>query len=159
MSKSYKPEEIKTEEKQNNNLSKANDFTVLNNAGEKVSLSDFFGKPIVVNFWATWCTPCKMELPEFEEAHKDYGKEIEFLMVNLTDEYNEPIESVKTFTKENNYTFPVYFDTEYSATNTYRIYSIPRTLFINKDGEIVKSYTGMINKETLDMYIKKLRGE
>lgn len=140
-------------------MKKANDFTVINNEGESVSLSDFFGKPIIVNFWASWCGPCKMELPEFEKAYKTYGEEIEFLMVNLTDEYGETVESVKKFTKDNNYNFPLYFDTEYSASNAYGLYSIPRTLFINKDGNIVKSFTGVIEKETLDRYIKILRGE
>lgn len=140
-------------------MKKAKDFTVLNNEGENINLSDFFGKPIIVNFWASWCGPCKMELPEFEEAYKIYGEEIEFLMVNLTDEYGETVESVKKFTKDNNYSFPLYFDTEYSASNAYGVYSIPRTLFINKDGNIVKSFTGVIDKETLDRYIKILRGE
>ncbi len=141
------------------NLKKAKDFTVLNNEGENINLSDFFGKPIIVNFWASWCGPCKMELPEFEEAYKTYGEEIEILMVNLTDEYRETVESAKKFTKDNNYSFPLYFDTEYSASNAYGVYSIPRTLFINKDGNIVKSFTGVIDKETLDRYIKILRGE
>ena len=97
-------------------MKKANDFTVINNEGESVSLSDFFGKPIIVNFWASWCGPCKMELPEFEKAYKTYGEEIEFLMVNLTDEYGETVESVKKFTKDNKYNFPLYFDTEYIET-------------------------------------------
>lgn len=80
-------------------------------------------------------------------------------MVNLTDGYNDTVEGVKNFAKENNYSFPLYFDTKYDASNTYRVYSIPQTLFINKDGNIVKSFTGMINKKTLETYIKELRGE
>lgn len=158
LAKNYTPEEINVENKEVN-LKKANDFEVTNNEGEKVKLSDFFGKPIVVNFWATWCTPCKTELPEFNDSYKKYNEEIEFLMVNLTDGYNETVEGVKEFVNQNNYEFPVYFDTEYSGTNAYRVYSIPRTLFIDKDGNILKSYTGMINKENLEKYIKEIRGD
>ena len=80
-------------------------------------------------------------------------------MVNLTDGYNDTEDGVKQFVKENNYEFPLYFDTEYSATYTYNIYSIPQTLFIDKNGNILKSYTGMLNKQTLEKYIKNLKGE
>jgi len=138
------------------NLNKAADFEVLNNEGEKVKLSDFFGKPIVVNFWATWCGPCQAELPEFQEAYNTYNGQIEFLMVNLTDGYGDTVEGVKKFVQDNTYTFPLYFDTEYSAANAYGIYSIPQTLFIDADGNIVKSYIGMMNKRTLEKYIKDL---
>lgn len=158
LTKNYSPEEINIENNEYK-LNKAKDFEVLNNKGEKVNLSDFFGKPIIVNFWATWCMPCKNELPEFNEAYKKYGKDIEFLMVNLTDGYNDTEDGVKQFVKENNYEFPLYFDTEYSATYTYNIYSIPQTLFIDKNGNILKSYTGMLNKQTLEKYIKNLKGE
>lgn len=136
---------------------KAEDFTVLNNNEEKVKLSDFFGKPIVVNFWATWCGPCRGELPEFEEYYKKYNGEIEFLMVNLTDGYNDTVEGVKEFVKKNNYEFPVYFDIEYSASNTYKLYSIPQTLFIDREGNIIKTYIGMINKDALENYINELK--
>lgn len=158
LTKNYSPEEINIKNNEYK-LNKAKDFEVLNNKGEKVNLSDFFGKPIVVNFWATWCMPCKNELPEFNEAYKKYGKDVEFLMVNLTDGYNDTEDSVKQFVKENNYEFPLYFDTEYSASNTYNIYSIPKTLFIDKNGDVFKLYTGMLSKETLEKYIENLKGE
>lgn len=138
-------------------LRKAEDFTVLNSNGEKVKLSDFFGKPIVVNFWATWCGPCQFELPEFDEAYKKYNEDIEFLMVNLTDGYSETVDAVKAFAKKSNYDFPLYFDTEYSATEAYNIYSIPQTLFIDKEGNILESYTGMMNKGLLESYIEKIK--
>lgn len=138
---------------------KAADFSVLNSEGEMVNLSSFFGKPIVVNFWATWCGPCQAELPEFEEAYKKYNGDIEFLMVNLTDGYNDTVDSVKQFVNRNKFEFPLYFDTEYSAANTYSIYSIPQTLFIDKDGNIIKSYKGRISKQALEGYIERLKGE
>lgn len=155
--KEYTPEDIKQEET-SKTLQKAKDITITNNNGEKVKLSDYYGKPIIVNFWASWCGPCKAELPEFEEAYKQYGEGIEFLMVNLVDGYDETVEKSKQFIKENNYEFPVYFDTEYSAANTYNLYSIPQTLFIDKEGNIIKSYVGIINKNALDKYIKELNG-
>lgn len=155
LTKKYYPDEVGGEENQSD-LNKANDFEVLDINGNKVKLSDFYGKPIVVNFWATWCGPCKTELPEFEEMYNEYNEKIEFLMVNLTDGYNDTVENVKEFIRENNYEFPVYFDTEYSATNAYRIYSIPQTLFIDKDGNIIKLYKGQISRQTLQRYIEKM---
>ncbi len=151
----YLPKEIKVENEQKN-LNNAKDFQVLNIEGEKVSLSNYFGRPIVVNFWATWCNPCKQELPEFQEAYKKYNKDVEFLMVNLTDGYNDTVKNVKEFVNKNNYSFPLYFDTQNSAGNAYNVYSIPQTLFINKDGKVLKSYKGMISKQNLERYIKKL---
>lgn len=158
LANNYNQEEVSIEDNKKA-LKQANDFEVVDSEGNKVKLSDFFGKPIVVNFWATWCMPCKEELPEFEEAYKKYNQNIEFLMVNLTDGYNDTVDSAKKFIKENNYDFPLYFDTEYSASNTYKIYSIPQTLFIDKDGNILQSYKGMISNKTLEKYIERLLGE
>ena len=72
------PEEQITEE-----IPLAPDFTVEDTDGNKYKLSDFRGKPVIVNFWASWCGPCKMEMPDFEELYKQYGEEINFLMVNM----------------------------------------------------------------------------
>lgn len=132
------------------NINKASDFEVLNTNGEKVKLSDYFGKPIVVNFWASWCGPCKAELPEFLEAYQNHGEDVEFLMINLTDGYTDTVDGVKQFVSQNKYDFPLYFDTEYDASNTYQVYSIPQTLFIDANGNLVKSYIGMINGEILE---------
>ena len=63
----------------------APDFTAVDADGNEVSLSDFLGKPVVLNFWASWCGPCKSEMPEFDEAYLQQGEEIQFLMVNMTD--------------------------------------------------------------------------
>ena len=85
------------------------DFTVTDREGNTVKLSEFFGKPIIINFWATWCGPCKSELPVFDEAYRKYGEGVTFLMVNLTDGYRDTVEAVKAFIEDNDYTFPRIF--------------------------------------------------
>lgn len=127
----------------------APDFTVTDMDGNSVSLSDKFGKPIIVNFWASWCPPCKSEMPDFEEAFKEYGNEITFMMVNMTGG-RETVESAKSFIEKSTYSFPVYFDTEYQAAMTYGVSSIPQTIFIDKYGNLTAYAQGMIDKNALD---------
>ncbi len=136
----------------------APDFTVMSRAGEAVKLSDAFGKPLVVNFWATWCGPCKSELPAFEAAYRSYDN-VEFLMVNLTDGQRETTEIVEEFLTENGYTFPVYYDTLTSAANAYSVYGVPVTYFIGADGTIQNSYMGAMSGEQLTALIEALLAE
>ena len=75
----------------------APDFTMLDWEGNEVHLSDFVGKPIILNFWASWCGPCKMEMPDLEEAYLEYGDEIEFLIVDLTDGTSETVKSASSY--------------------------------------------------------------
>ena len=110
------------------------DFTVVDGDGNPVYLSDFFGKPIILNFWASWCGPCKSEMPDFEEAYQEYGEEISFLMVNCTDGSRETVEGAKAFIEDQGYTFPVYYDTQLDASITYGASTIPMTFFIDRDG-------------------------
>lgn len=134
----------------------APDFTVVDYNGKQTKLSDKKGKPVVVNFWASWCGPCKSEFPAFEDAYNKYGNDVEFMMINLTDGYQETISSAKSFIDEQNYTFPVYYDTTMSASNAYGVFSIPKTLFIDKNGNIVQNRTGTISQDTLEQNIKSL---
>lgn len=135
---------------------KAPDFTVFDGDMNKVSLYDFKDKPVVVNFWATWCGPCKVEMPYFEEAYKMYKDEIEFLMVNLTDGQRDTVEGVKEFIKKEGYSFPVLYDTEYDAANTYGTYSIPVTVFIGSDGMVKNVHTGSLRRELLMKNIENI---
>lgn len=134
----------------------APDFEVLDNDGNTVRLSDFRGKPVVLNFWATWCPPCKAELPDFDRSAATYGDEVTFLMVNLTDGGRDTVSGVREFVAANGYTFPVYFDTRYSAANAYRVSSIPTTYFINAEGEIVSYKVGMVSASELEKGIQSL---
>lgn len=137
----------------------APDFTVLNPQGREIKLSDYFGKPIVLNFWATWCGPCKAELPFFEKAYHEYGEEVEFVMVDLTDGVSETVRTVRQFMSANGYTFPVHYDTEGNAAASYGAYSIPMTFFIDDDGVPQGQYIGTIPEDKLFEQIDLLRGE
>lgn len=127
----------------------APDFTMTNASGEEVKLSDFFDKPVVLNFWASWCGPCKSEMPHFEDAYQKYGEDINFVIVNLTDGARETIENASDFIEEQGYTFPLYFDTNTEGAMTYGTYSIPVTYFIGADGVPVAQANGALDAATL----------
>ena len=153
LSADYAPVQMVTEAA----VEQAPDFTVTDQDGNEVKLSDFFGKPIVLNFWASWCGPCQYEMPDFEEAYKTYGEEVEFLMVNLTDGYSETVSSAKAFMEDTGYTFPVYFDTLSEGFKAYQVYSIPCTYFLNSNGSIVTKHPGMITADALQQGIDLIR--
>ena len=137
----------------------APDFTVYDAEGNAVSLSDFIGTPVVVNFWASWCGPCKSEMPDFEEAYQQYGEEIQFLIVNMTDGSSETVETAKAFIEEQGYTFPVYYDTDIDAAYTYGVSAIPTTYFIGADGSAVAYAQGMLDAATLQKGIDMIYPE
>jgi thiol-disulfide isomerase/thioredoxin len=130
----------------------APDFTFYQLDGTAVNLSDFFGKPIVLNFWASWCGPCQMEMPHFQEKYLELGEEINFLMVNATGG-RETLESAVAFIDGNGYSFPVFYDTTYEAAITYGAYSLPITYFIDADGYVIARANGSIDGETLQVVI------
>ena len=136
----------------------APDFTVYDADGNEVSLSDYIGKPIVLNFWASWCGPCQMEMPDFHEKYLELGEEIHFLMVNMTGG-RETLESAKEFIAEKEYTFPVFYDTNSDAAATYGVYSLPTTYFIDAEGYAIAQATGAIDADTLQRGIDMITQE
>ncbi len=135
---------------------KAPDFTVYTKDGTAVNFSDKIGKPVLINFWATWCGPCKGEMPYFEKAYKEYGDKIEFMMINPTDGVNDTHENVDKFLADYGYTFPVYRDTSAYASYVYGIRAFPTTVLVNKDGYFIGGYEGAMSEEMLDEIIKLL---
>lgn len=127
----------------------APDFTVYDIEGNPVHLSDFKGKPVVLNFWASWCGPCKMEMPDFNEKYLELGEDINFIMVNSTDGSRETVEIASEFIKSTGYSFPVYYDNDSDASMKYGVYSLPTTFFIDADGNFVTYATGAISGDIL----------
>lgn len=146
-------------ESETEELMMAPDFTVYDQEDNAVNLSDFIGKPTIVNFWASWCGPCKMEMPDFDEKYKELGEEINFVMVNMTDGGQETAEKAKAFVEESGYSFPVYYDTDMDAAMTYGVSSIPSTFFIDAEGHAIAWAQGMIDASTLQKGIDMLKGE
>lgn len=126
----------------------APDFTVYDAEGNEVKLSDYFGEPIVLNFWASWCGPCKSEMPMFQEMYETYGDDMTFLMVNLTDGAQETEETAEKYIEKQGYTFPVYFDKEQDAAYAYYVSSIPVTYFIDAGGNLAAYGMGAMDEES-----------
>lgn len=127
----------------------APDFELNTLEGETVKLSDYRGKKVILNFWATWCPPCKAEMPhmqKFYEENKDKG--VEILAVNLTN-MDKGVEEVKTFVKENGLTFPIPLDEEGNAGTTYQAFTIPTSYILDENGVITKKIVGPMDENMM----------
>ncbi len=130
-------------------LQAAPDFTAYDLDGSPVKLSDYLGKPVILNFWASWCGPCKMEMPEIQSFYDTYGSEIQFLIVDMTDGYQETVESGSAYIEKLGYTFPVFYDTGLEAAMAYGVTSIPATYFIDAQGNLAAGYRGAMSADIL----------
>lgn len=133
----------------------APDFTLATIDGGEVSLSQFRSQPVVLNFWASWCLPCRGEMPELVrsyETHKDEGLVI--LGVNLT--YTDSMPDVRAFVNELDITFPVLLDEDGALERLYQIPGIPSSVFINRDGTIERLQIGIMTPEQIDKYTDEI---
>ena len=144
----------KTGQTQTTTLKQARDFTIYNDKNEEINISSLKGKPIIINFWTTWCVYCKTEMDYFQELYNKYKDEAEFLMINAT--MQDEKQEVYNYIKEKAYTFPVYYDINGNAISAYKITGYPVTIFINKDFQINRTHQGMIDKETLQKNINSI---
>ena len=136
----------------------APDFTMTDADGATLTLADFKGKPVLLNFWASWCGPCASEMPDIQSAWEEHGNDVEFVIVNMTDMNGETEQSAKAFLAENNYTFPCYFDANNSAATAFGVSSIPQTYLINAEGNIIGAYMGAMDASVIAQGIDMLTG-
>lgn len=135
---------------------KTEDITLYDKNGNAVKLSDFIGKPIVINIWSITCIYCIEEMEYFERATQKYD-DVEILMVTPTygKESNKKVS--KEFVEENKYSFDIYFDDENKVMKKYKATGFPTTVFIDKTGNTVKTHIGLIDENILENYIKEIR--
>ena len=131
-------------------------FTAYTEEGEAVRLIDLRGKPAVVNFFASWCGPCRSEMPHFDEAYRTYGEEISFLMVDLCAYGNDTMENAKAMVEAGGWSFPVCYDTQGEAVTAYAIRSMPTTIFLSADGTLVGKRIGAMTQAQLLQEIEGL---
>jgi len=118
----------------------APDFTLEDMQGNKVSLSDFAGKVVIVNFWATWCPPCLEEMPSMEKLLQKYkGEDFVLLAINVEENSHSIVEK---FLKKNPYTFPVLLDQDAVVQQIYGAYRFPETVVIGRNGIVVARIVG-----------------
>ena len=139
-------------------VSKVPNFTVTDANGDLVDLYDFLGKPVILNFWASWCGPCRSEMPDIQKAYETYGEDIHFLIVNLTDGSRETVKAATDYITTAGYTFPIYFDTTQIAAASYGAYSIPTTYFIGAEGQPIARFVGAMSADILQQGIDLLLG-
>ena len=139
--------------------SEAPDFTVYDLEGNAYKLSDFRGKPVLLNFWASWCGPCQMEMPDFQKYYESHGDKVNFVIVNLTDGQQETVESASAFIAEKCYTFPVYYDTDIDAAVKYGVSAVPVSYFIDAEGYFVAWAQGALTADMLQQGMDLLLGE
>lgn len=130
------------------------DFTLKDLNGKDVSIHDFTGKKIYVNFWATWCSPCKSEMPELEKLYQETkDSDLVIIAVNLGDSK----ETVQAFMNQNNYHFTVLLDSDNAIASKYGITGIPTSIFLDREGYLVDGMTGAMSYDNMRSYIDKLK--
>jgi len=121
----------------------APDFTLENMQGEKVSLSQFRGKVVLINFWATWCPPCRAEMPSMEVLHQTFEDDgLVLLAINVE---NEGPGVVAEFLNESPYNFPILLDDESRVQRLYGVYQFPESFIVDPNGVVVKRVIGAVN--------------
>lgn len=152
-------EKTETSEDPGAKRQEAIDVTFYDSEGEAVKLSDYYGKPVVMNFWATWCGYCKEEMPDFQEVYEEYKDKVEFLFINSTDGSRETREKAETYLQEQGYTIPAFYDEDLDAVYTYSVNSLPTTMLLDKQGRVAAYAPGLVGKEALANALDALLGE
>ncbi|CEA02154.1 Sporulation thiol-disulfide oxidoreductase A precursor [Metalysinibacillus saudimassiliensis] len=131
------------------------DFTLTTMDGKEVTLSDYKGKKVILNFWASWCPPCKAEMPHMQKYYDKKAEEqnFEILAVNLTSE-EKSNRLIEKFLQSYGITFPVPLDEKGNIALKYQVITIPSTFILNTDGQIEHSIIGPMNEDLLETYVE-----
>ncbi len=153
-------DESKNEHNGSNNkdLMEAVDFSLTDQYGNTHTLSDYKGKTVFLNFFATWCGPCKVEMPHIEELYNEYNlnnDDIVILAVSNPGGREKDMNGVKQFLKDEGYTFPVVFDESGEVFSKYNIMSLPTTFMINEEGKVYGYVSGALSKDQMESIIKQ----
>jgi cytochrome c-type biogenesis protein len=135
----------------------APDFTLTGSTGEAISLSDYRGKIVFLNFWTTWCKYCLEEMPDFQEAYEKYGDDLQILLVNVTTDENIDRQGVIDWYEQFDYTMPMVLDEDGDVTSQFTIPGYPTTYFIDRDGSIIAYYPGLMSTELIDEVIEEFK--
>ncbi len=140
---------------------KAYDFTLEDREGKEVSLSDYKGKVVFVNFWASWCPPCIAEMPYIQNIYEKYkdSDDAAVLTINITQAEKNGVTDANEYIDEKNYTFPVLLDTKGEISVMYRVANIPTTYIIDKEGIIYNYVVGPLSEERMIEQIDGAMGE
>lgn len=128
-----------------------NDFALISLDGEEVVLSEFKGQYVLVNFWATWCIPCRKEMPYLQQVYEAHQGELMVLAVNM----NEDAERVRPFIDEFGYTYPILLDPSDELAAEHNVRGLPVSFIVNPEGEIVYRRIGEILPEEFDVWLEK----
>ena len=140
------------------------DFTLTDQYGNTHTLSDYKGKTVFLNFWATWCPPCKREMPEIQALYERYGEnEGDLIVLGVanpkTVEYpnnsDETQDVVEKFLKDNGYTFPVVMDLTGDTFSQYMISAFPTTFMIDKDGNVFGYASGSLSGDMMESIVQQ----
>lgn len=134
----------------------ATDFTLTSLTGEQVTLSELRGKIVILNLWATWCPPCREEMPHMQSFYEEHQDEVEILAVNLTS-LDHGIEKVAQFATEYELTFPILLDQTGEVGELYEAFTIPTSYVIDKEGRIFQKIVGPMDEEFMEELVTALK--
>lgn len=145
------PTPIKVQTRATKESGKAYDFEMETFDGEVLRLSELEGQVVVLNFWASWCPPCRWEMPFFEKMHQEYKDQgVVFLGVAISD----TLENARGFAESTGVTYPIGLDTTNEISRNYNVVSLPTTFFIGREGNIERRLTSAANEGVLRVFLR-----
>lgn len=150
-----------TQEIKEEPLTQYKDFTVYTVDKTPVSLSNVLenNKPVIINYWATWCGYCKAEMPDFNQCYLEYGDKVEFMMIDICGNGNDDRSKAAKYVAEEGFSFPVYYDDELSALSSYYTSGYPTTIVFDAKGNLLYNRSGMLTKDQLEYIIEQITNE